>query len=210
MLKLPNRLKLPCLIRSVCLPFYSFLLLALISTSCGKDKSSTEEEKIEENSSQETTWLMKLMEKELLSDEAYLKMIPQELIGFPLRNSRPYPGLKGVYAVYSNSEDSDEPHVILQVIDGAGHHQFQHVNAVFKMLEKDLSESSEEVQAATRDHKGNRVLAKSILKKKQNKVDSEIEFIKGERYHVILTGHDVALERLFLAMDILENHAFPE
>lgn len=153
---------------------------------------------------------MKLMEKELLSDEAYLQMIPQELIGFPLRNSRPYPGLKGAYAVYSNSEDPDRPHVILQVIDGAGHQQFQHVNAVFKVLEIDLSESSEEIQEATMNYKKNRILAKSILKRDQGKTDSEIEFFKDQRYHVTLTGHDLGLDKLFAAVDVVEGHVFPE
>lgn len=210
MLKPSNRLNFSCLFSSVCLPFYAVMLLALISASCGSDKGSEPVEVSEEKGNQETTWLMKLMEKEMLSDDAYLQMIPHELIGLPLHNSRPYPGLKGVYAVYTNSEDSEKPHVVLQVIDGAGHHQFQHVNAVFKMLEMDLSESSEEIQASTMTYKGNRVLAKSILKKDQDKMDSEIEFIKGQRYHVTLTGHDLSLDKLFVAVDVVVDHDFPE
>lgn len=210
MMKPSNRLNFSCLISSVCLPFSTVLLLALMSFSCGNDKGTILEEVSEEKSNEEITWLMELMEKDLLPDEAYLQMIPNQLIGFPLRNSRLYPGLKGVYAVYSNSEDSDRPHVVLQVIDGAGHHQFQHVNAVFKMLEMDLSESSEEIQASTMTYKGNRVLAKSILKKDQDKMDSEIEFIKDQRYHVTLTGHNLALDKLFAAVDVVEGHDFPE
>lgn len=210
MLKPSNRLNFSCLFSAVCLPFSAVLLLALMSFSCGNGKSPIMEEVGEEKSNQEATWLMKLMEKEPLNDGDYLQMIPHELIGLPLHNSRPYPGLKGVYAVYTNSEDSEKPHVVLQVIDGAGHHQFQHVNAVFKMLEMDLSESSEEIQASTMTYKGNRVLAKSILKKDQDKMDSEIEFIKGQRYHVTLTGHDLSLDKLFVAVDVVVDHDFPE
>ena len=210
MLKPSNPLNFSHLFSAVCLPFSAVLILALLSASCGKDKGTTLEQVSEEISNQETTWLMKLMEKELLNDGDYLQMIPDQLIGFPMRNCRSYPGLKGVYAVYTNSEDSEKPHVVLQVIDGAGHHQFQHVNAVFKMLEMDLSESSEEIQASTMTYKGNRVLAKSILKKDQDKLDSEIEFIKGQRYHVTLTGHDLTLDKLFAAVDVVVDHDFPE
>jgi hypothetical protein len=192
--------------------FFSLLLFVFSSSACGNSTDSAtikNELNISNPLPLEQTWLMDLMQKDLLADETYLQMIPKEIIGYPLLNSRPYPGLKGVYAVYSSSEDPDDPHIILQVIDGAGHHQFQHVNAIYKMLQLDLSENSEELSASTKDYQGIRILVKSMKKKNKNKMSSEIEFIKSNRYHLTLTGNVLDLGRLYLALDHLDAYEFP-
>lgn len=192
--------------------FFSLLLIVFSYSGCGNSSETTRiqnEVNISNPMDQGQTWLTDLMQKDLLADETYLQMIPKEIVGYPLLNSRPYPGLKGVYAVYSSSEDPDDSHIILQVIDGAGHRQFQHVNEIYKMLQLDLSENSEELNASTMDYKGMRILVKSMKKKNQSKTSSEIEFIKSNRYHVTLTGNSLDMDRLYLALEYLDKYVFP-
>ncbi|MFD2203150.1 hypothetical protein [Shivajiella indica] len=203
---------IPQLVLQTKFSFFSLFFFAFGFIACSNSTDSAtvqNEENFSNPLPQEQNWLTDLMQKDLLTDETYLQMIPQEIIGYPLLNSRPYPGLKGVYAVYSSSEDPDDPHIILQVIDGAGHHQFQHVNAVYKMLQLDLNENSEELSASTKDYKGMRILVKSMNKNNQNKISSEIEFIKSNRYHVTLTGNVLDLDGLYLALEYLDEYVFP-
>lgn len=154
------------------------------------------------------TWLQVLMEKQPMMEEEYLALVPETLQGFPLQLKEPQPGLNGFIAFYSNEEGSEHPGLRLEVIDGAGNHQFQHVNAVYKMLETVRNESGDNFQSEIKDHQGERVLF--VSKTKKDRKDFQLEYIQNQRYHVGILGNRVGPGEIYGAFEELQNNQFPK
>ncbi|WP_144607150.1 hypothetical protein [Algoriphagus algorifonticola] len=189
--------------------------ISLIFFSCEESKTTTHVEEaenpvspIDADSQNPKTWLMKLMEKQPFSELEYLELVPSALQGFPLQSKEPKSGLNGFIAIYSHQEGSEHPGLRLEVIDGAGNNQFQHVNAVFKMLETARNESGDDFQSEIKDHKGERVLF--VSKTKNDRKDYQLEYIQNHRYHVGILGNQVGPDEIYGAFDELQNNQFPK
>lgn len=188
--------------------------MSLIFFSCEESKTQSDTEKLANFSTENTsetenskTWLMKLMEKQPLSEDEYLELVPATLQGFPLQSKEPKSGLNGFIAFYSHEEGSEHPGLRLEVIDGAGNNQFQHVNAVYKMLETVRNESGDDFQSEIKDHKGERVLF--VSKTRKDRKDFQLEYIQNQRYHVGILGNRVGPGEIYGAFDELQNNQFP-
>jgi len=191
---------------------YTYFIF-LIFFSCEESKTANNAEKPENvltsgnaESQNTKTWLMKLMEKQPLSEDEYLALVPETLQGFPLQLKEPKSGLNGFIAFYSHKEGSEHPGLRLEVIDGAGNNQFQHVNAVYKMLESVRNESGEDFQSEIKDHQGERVLF--VSKTKKDRKDFQLEYIQNQRYHVGILGNRVGPDEIYGAFDELQNKQF--
>ncbi|WP_297334931.1 hypothetical protein [Algoriphagus sp.] len=186
----------------------------LIFSSCGETKTTSQTEQLGEvltqsdgESQNSKTWLMRLMEKQPLSQEEYLEWVPATLQGFPLQSKEPKPGLNGFIAFYSHKEGKEHPGLRLEVIDGAGYNQFQHVNAVYKMLETVRNESGDDFRSEINDHKGERILF--VSKTRKGRKDFQLEYIQNQRYHVGILGNQVGPDKIYGAFDELQNNQFP-
>lgn len=154
------------------------------------------------------TWLQVLMEKQPLTEDEYMALVPATLQGFPLQSKEPKSGLNGFIAFYSHEEGREHPGLRLEVIDGAGNNQFQHVNAVYKMLETVRNESGDDFQSEIKDHQGERVLF--VSKTKQDRKDFQLEYIQNQRYHVGILGNLVGTGEIYGAFEELQNNQFPK
>ncbi|MFC3414429.1 hypothetical protein [Algoriphagus hitonicola] len=193
--------------------FACFIFLIFFSCEENKTQSSTEElaNFSTENSAEQgnsKTWLMKLMDKKPLTEEEYLALVPASLQGFPLQSKEPKSGLNGFIAFYSKEEGSEHPGLRLEVIDGAGNNQFQHVNAVYKMLETVRSESGYDFHSEIKDHQGERILF--VSKTRKDRKDFQLEYIQNQRYHVVILGNQVGPGEIYGAFDELQNNQFPK
>lgn len=188
---------------------------ALIFSSCGENTTTnTAEEQGDmvtrgNAQTQNTkTWLQILVEKQPLSEDEYLELVPATLQGFPLQLKEPKSGMNGFIAFYSHEEGSEHPGLRLEVIDGAGNNQFQHVNAVYKMLEEVRNESGDDFQSEIKDHQGERVLF--VSKTKKDRKDFQLEYIQNQRYHVGILGNRVGPDEIYGAFEELQNNQFPK
>lgn len=192
------------------------LLVSILSFSCEEKRpeskiaekiSGQSHEESESNSTNSDNWLMKLMEKEPMTEAGYLALVPETLQGYPLQQKEPKPGMNGFVAFYSHQEGSEYPGLRLEVIDGAGNHHFQHVNAVFKMLKADRSEAGDDFKSEIKTHKGHRVLL--VSKTRTDRSDFQLEYIQNQRYHVGILGNRVEAKEVYGAFDELESDHFP-
>ncbi|WP_425639183.1 hypothetical protein ACPUEN_05895 [Algoriphagus yeomjeoni] len=187
-------------------------LILILLCSCGESSSTAKERLLDsdpaQNTASSTTWLMELMEKEPLTEQGYLALVPENLQGYPLQMKEPQRGLNGFIAFYGNEQGHEHPGLKLEVIDGAGQVQFQHVNAVYKMLENVRSESGDDFESQIKDYKGERIL---FVKKIKNKEENfQLEYLQNQRYHIGIIGNLVKPDVIYGAFEELQSNQFPQ
>lgn len=193
---------------------YFFIGLSACSIIACTSAPSEQSETVAGISSPEITtesstgsWLMALMDKDPLTEAAYLALPPDQLQGFPLLSKEPHPSLNGFIAFYAAKDGSDQPGIRLEVIDGAGNPHFQHANAVYKLLEKKRSESGDDFESEVKDHKGERVLV--VSKTKNGQQNHQLEYLQNQRYHLGIIGNHVGLDQIYGAFEELQSQPFP-
>ena len=193
---------------------YFFIGLSACSIIACTSAPSEQSETVAGISSPEKTtesstgsWLMALMDKDPLSEAAYLALPPDQLQGFPLLSKEPHPSLNGFIAFYAVKDGSDQPGIRLEVIDGAGNPHFQHANAVYKMLETNRNESGENFESEVKAYKGERVLV--VSKTKNGQQSHQLEYLQNQRYHLGIIGNQVGLDQIYGAFEELQSQPFP-
>ncbi|MHA7129510.1 hypothetical protein [Algoriphagus namhaensis] len=192
--------------------FALFFGSAAICFSCSESSENSsyaiaQEEKTPATQRASSSWLMDLMIKSPLDEAEYIALAPAQLYGFPLISAEAHPSLNGFIAFYAHQEGSEHPGLRLEVIDGAGNDHFQHANAVYKLLETTRKESGENFQSEIKDYQGERVLL--VAKKKQDKLDHQLEYLQNNRYHIGIIGNGVGEEEILGAFQQLQKNQFP-
>lgn len=194
-------------------PFLILLVCLITMVSCkeaAEKNTESVEEKVEQFEKKDKdlgTWLQDLAGTTPHTGEALIAKLPKELIGMPLRSTGS-PSVQTIAGTYSLDEDpnNESTSISITVIDGAGTNGFQHVNAVYKLINQKVDYKSEEGWSKTYEHKGNQLLIKEqVIKDIQR---SELEYIKDNRYHITLSGRRLKSDVLLKAMDDLEKIRF--
>jgi hypothetical protein len=194
-------------------PFLILLACTITLVSCKegaeKNTESVEEkvEQFEEKDKDLGTWLQDLAGTTPNTGEELIAKLPKELIGMSLRSTG-NPSSQTIAGTYSLDEDPNNKStsISITVVDGAGSNGFQHVNAVYKLINQKVDFKSEEGWSKTYEYKGNQLLIKEQINTEIPR--SELEYIKDNRYHITLSGLRLKSDTLLEAMDDLEKTKF--
>ncbi len=199
------------------------ILLALILAiflSCNfsaQEQKNTPEEQTEKSEKPvvNENWVTVLANLTPLPENEFLTFLPQRLLGLPLRKSVP-DKLSAVRGTYSNDirPNYKSTSISLVVVDGAGDVGSEHMNTTYNLLENDLFEDFGDSWGKTTSYKGMRVLVKEKTTKSYGSIPprktSEVEFIKDNRFHILLSGNHMDSETLFKAAEEVQALSFPK
>lgn len=189
------------------------LILIIYGCSSGTDTKSTESNAILEEAkgtAQGDSWQQILAGTEPLSKEDLYKLFPETLGDMPRIGITDNPGTNGAIGTYSKEQETSHltRHITLKIIDGAGYSGFQHINAVYRMLESNYSE--ENSKGWSRIEKRNNL--KMIVQQQASgeRLNSGVSFIKNQRYHITIEGNRLPAEGLYRAVDQVQSLNYPD
>lgn len=160
-------------------------------------------------------WVMALANVTSLPENEFLTLLPQRLLGLPLGKSVP-DKLSAVRGTYSKDlkPNYKSTSISLVIVDGAGDVGLEHMNTIYNLLKSDLFEDFGDSWGKTTSYKGMRVLVKDKTTKGYGSIPprktSEVEFIKDNRFHILLGGNHMDSKTLLKAAEEVHALAFPK
>lgn len=193
---------------------YYVLIFILLFFGCNNSKTVKKIEAFEASASN-NEWLMDLAAKTPLNSQELIRLLPPQLLGMPLISAAPN-GTLTVVGTYSNDKDPNyaSTTITFSLVEGAGDLGFQHINAIHKILNQEINQTTEEGWTKTTLHNNRKILVKEHTKTNkpgvQSTVSSSIDVIKNQRFHINLTGRHLPGNQLTRALDEVMNLSFPE
>ena len=171
--------------------------------------------KIVEKATMDSDWVRALDKASPRSEKELLKWLPKTLFNLPLGSSGSVE-TDSVEAMYSNDKKPTirSKSVSLKIFDGAGKIGLEHMASYYNILHSDVSQTYRNTWGKTMSYKGMRVMVKGRKTEGRGSLpsmeDSTVEYIKDNRYFIILQGNDMDSTTLLKTVEEIEARSFPQ